>query len=421
VRRRLINNFLGAALLLPAAVASNYALNVALARLLPVEGFGLFGFVQSLTAVLAGFATIGFGQSLLRFASSYIGNRQFSLLQGLLRTSLKIVVLSSLLVACILAAVGSYGGSRSEAFLWSAVLLPPMALDLWRESAMRGLHRTAESIIPRQVLLPLLTLGIVLLFQPRHIDTVMTAFLSILLFLETFAVFRLWRCATAITGVVGETKNTSEWIRVSIPMALTSLAVQGMGRWDIVIVGVMLGMHPAGEYVSAARTALLASAVLRLVNLVLAPLLAESYHTGKMETFRRLFFFGAAGSAALGVPLYLVVMLFPETVLGLFGPAYSDAALLLQILATAQFVNLVTGPVAVALNMSRYQGALSRAAGLFSVVSLVLTFFSTAAFGSVGAAFATAAVTITMNLSLLTFVWMRLLWSDVPIPMGRSQ
>ena len=44
-------------------------------------------------------------------------------------------------------------------------------------------------------------------------------------------------------------------------------------------------------------------------------------------------------------------MVVPNSVLGFFGGEYTDAALVLQVLATGQFINLLTGPAALAMNM----------------------------------------------------------------------
>ena len=79
---------LSAGVLLPAGLALNYLLSVVVARSLSVDDFGLFGFVQSLTVILALVATLGFSQSTMRFTASYraTGTRH-ARLAGLLRFS----------------------------------------------------------------------------------------------------------------------------------------------------------------------------------------------------------------------------------------------------------------------------------------------------------------------------------------------
>lgn len=396
--RRMLPALLSAGIILPAGLALNYALNVVLARVLQAAGYGLFAYAQSLATVLALAGSLGFSTSMMRFVAAYRAQDQQALLHGLVRSSLRLILLASVLLALLLLMLGQMFPNHGVGLLWAAALLVPFTVDVWRESAMRGLHRTSLAILPRQVLLPGLTLIGVAVFGLNYAIDVLLSFLALLVLLELAALWHMRRVMNFPKDgrPIAETKY---WLRTSLPMAGANLALQGITRWDIVMVGVLLSLEATGSYAAAARTALLATLVLRVVNLVIGPMLADLYHSGDIRTFRKLLIAAAFGAGVAGLPLYLLVLLRPEWILGLFGQAYTDAALILQILATGQFINLITGPVGLALTMSRYESLNLSIAVIAAAISLVGLSILVPQYGVVGAAVATSAAVALRNIS----------------------
>ena len=411
--RRLRPALISASVILPLGLALNYALNVALARVLTVAGYGLFAFAQSLAAILSLGAALGFSMAMMRLVSAYRANGESALLRGLMRSSLRLVLLVSSLSAVVLLLLGMAFPTQRSGLFWAGILLVPYAVDVWRESSMRGLHRTATAILPRQVLLPALTLGLVWVLDLNSAFDVLLCFALVLVTLEAIGLWQLHN-ALGLSADLKPVSRTWTWLRISLPMAGSILLRQGMTRWDIIALGLIAGLESTGPYAAAARTALLASVVLRVVNLVVGPTLAELFHTGDIAQFRKLVLRSAAGSAVLGAPLYLLVMLQPGWVLSLFGPEYVVAALPLQILATGQFVNLVTGPVDLALSMSKHEMAnvvLSVGAGVFSLGALAILI---PYYGATGAALAIASATAILNIMSMIVVW-RVFWRNLDI------
>lgn len=323
MRQRVIHTLFRVALLLPLGLILNFALNVVLARLLSVEEFGVFGFVQSLIVVLSMLATLGFSQSIVRFTAAYAKNRQLDLFAGVLRASFRIVLASALVIAILLAVATTVLDTHTVGLFWSAALLVPVVISVWRESAMRGLHLTAEAIVPRQILLPLVTLVAVLALQIHDVSMVLGIYLATIVIVETVGLFRLKLLATSVHGSVVPRYNRLEWMKISIPMALTSLAVQGMMRWDLIVVSFYLGMEAAGLYMAASRVALLPSLFDRVIGVVLSPLFSETYHSQNWSGFRKLFIISSIGSFAIALPLFFVVIYFPNEILEIFGPEYN--------------------------------------------------------------------------------------------------
>jgi O-antigen/teichoic acid export membrane protein len=404
LRGQLLSALLAAGVVLPAGLTLNYALNVVLARVLSIEGYGLFIYAQSLASVLALAAALGFSTSMMRLVASYRAQGQEALLLGAIKGSFVLVFLAGIIIVFILLVIAYLVPAHRGALLWTALLLLPLAIDAWRESTMRGLHRTVAAILPRQVFLPFLTLIAVFVLGLDDSTIILAVFAGLLIALELIGLLQL-RKALGFLIMVRPRWAICHWLRVSLPMGLTALANLGINRWDVVVLGFIVDLDAVGPYSAAARTALLTSLVLSVVNLVVGPTLAELYHQGEHRRFRKLLFASTVGATTLGLPLYLLVLLRPEWVLVLFGGAYLDAAVLLQILATGQFVNLATGPVGLALTMTRHEMSNLRLTMFASATSLVSLLVLVPQLGAIGAAIATASATVLLNVTALITAW----------------
>jgi len=88
----------------------------------------------------------------------------------------------------------------------------------------------------------------------------------------------------------------------------------------------------------AQRTALLASFVLIAVNLVVVPKIAAEFSKGRLEEVDRLSLTSSRLMVALAIPVLIIMLLFPEFLMGLFGTDYKVAAESLQVMAVGQFI-----------------------------------------------------------------------------------
>lgn len=124
------------------------------------------------------------------------------------------------------------------------------------------------------------------------------------------------------------------------------------GDWlTLVLLGAMAGLVEAGIY----RTAFQFCMLFQLVNASFAtmagPHLARAHARGSREEVLGTTLKVGLVGLALVAPLAAVCLLAPEFLLGLFGPEFVRGALALQVLAAAQTVNVMFGPVGTALVM----------------------------------------------------------------------
>jgi O-antigen/teichoic acid export membrane protein len=170
------------------------------------------------------------------------------------------------------------------------------------------------------------------------------------------------------------------------------------GDWlTLVLLGAMAGLAEAGIY----RTAFQFCMLFQLVNASFAtmagPHIARAHASGSREEVLGTTLKVGLIGLALVAPLTAVCVLAPEFLLGLFGPEFVAGALALQVLAVAQTINVMFGPVGTALVMvgeeRKVLGIEVAATGL--VIALTATLIPV--MGLTGAAVGVAAGTVLRN------------------------
>lgn len=103
------------------------------------------------------------------------------------------------------------------------------------------------------------------------------------------------------------------------------------------------------------RIALLTCMLMQLINTSFAtmvgPYLSRAAKAGDQAELRKIVRTAGLIGVALAAPVGIVALAFPEWVMGLFGPEFVSGAAALQLLAIGQLVNVLAGPVGVALIM----------------------------------------------------------------------
>ena len=144
--------------------------------------------------------------------------------------------------------------------------------------------------------------------------------------------------------------------------------------------GVALFAESASIYTQSLINGLTAGSLIALIattfDTVSGPRIAAAHRVGDTATIRQILRQSVMTMVALSSPLFIVILLFPAWLLGLFGPEFVGGATALRILALGQLVNMVAGPVGVALLMTgeeRWSARASVAAiGLLAIACVTI-------------------------------------------------
>lgn len=186
------------------------------------------------------------------------------------------------------------------------------------------------------------------------------------------------------------------------------------GQSDRIMLGIYLNAREVGIYSVAATMVAFVGLFLQSINQIFAPTIAELFAKGEHEMLQRLYQTLTKWSLGLTIPLGLGIMIFARPLMGVFGPDFREGWPVLAIATVGQLVSCAVGSVGLLLLMSDQQKRMVRAQAITVFLTLGLNFLLIPRVGLIGAAIATAATNISLNL-----LWFRDVRSRLALSPGR--
>lgn len=391
-----------------------FLMHAVLARAVGVDGYGVFSYAVALTSLLAVVVPLGWPAALVRFVAQYAEQGRWGMLRGVVTRAYQVTLLTTLVTTLFLGALSLWDRlppSVSDGLWYAAVLLPMLAFVELRRRALQGLRRYKASIFPEEVLLPLLVICGVFLFSVSSGSGAVYAYAgaALVVFLASSAwLLRSLRRGVPTEGWVASPEfETRVWMAVALPMVFGGLGQILMNRVDVVMLGALVGPESVGFYSAALRFALLNVFVLQAANVVAAPLVAAAFHAHRLRETRKILRQTTLLATLGALPLFAIMMIYPQALLGLFGPEFEEGAALLRVLALGRLVAVVAGPMASTLLMVGREREFARVTGVLAVANVAGNLVAIPLLGAMGAALVTAGCTVLKNVWLFALVWGR--------------
>lgn len=410
LRQHLIRGASGTMVLKIAYTALGLLLAVILARVLGLEGFGIYAFCMSLVNILTVPAILGGNQLLVREVAAYKTKGEFHFMRGLLTRFRQASFLASILLALAGAGIVIIFFQDSQKFipfLLALGIVPLLSALRLQVAALRGLRYILyEPLV--QALRPALVIVIVgsiywFVWPNPEPEVALFAQLvgSALLALLTYVLLRRF--------LPNEAKNvqrgyeTSRWVRSALPFVFAA-GMQILNKeTSIVMLGFMQQAEEVGIFRVAQRGALLIPFGLLAVNMAIAPNISQMYTNGEKERLQRMISRSVWAVMAFAIPVSLVLILGGKWILPfVFGQEYTPAYMPLVILCLGQLVNVGMGSVGIILNMIGLERFTAKGVAIAAVTSVVLNAVLIPYFGALGAAIATSISLVIWN-ALLVF------------------
>ncbi len=382
------------------STALNYGYTVYLARRLGSHDFGLFclGAVVFNLVFLA--AVLGLNKGVLRYVSLYQGLDDWPATKGALLSALSLALPSGLLLgAALYLASGLIGeGLFGQVGLAGvlrilALAVPFCVLSEILVGASLAFKDTAGRVYVKNVIEPVgkFALTAALLAAGLSLRGALLANLGAYVLGALMASYYVVRLLPAERWRAAEAQyRRRELLAFSLPLLLTNFLEMGAFRVDSLLLGYYWSADHVGVYNAAAQTTNLIVIVLTSVNTIFSPLSSELLGRGEVGELRELTATVTRWIVTASLPLFLVLVLFPRQVMGLFGPRYLTGATCLAILACGQLVNAATGPVNVLLVMMGKTRVVLWNAVAWLTVAAALNYALIPSYGMAGAAVGTA-------------------------------
>jgi O-antigen/teichoic acid export membrane protein len=391
---------------------SAFGLSVVIGQYYGVKDAGIFFISLSLIMVLAAFSRCGLDNTVLRFIGAEKSqneslNRSHSIMKKSLVVTVVASVISTILLIVLSESLAVKVFDKPELTKVIKNLAPSIlgiAISTIIAMYYQGKGKVVKSVFLVNISSNLILILILTFIEDLQLEQAAFAFSMGSLIIAT------------LSSLICMLSNRSESKSITWSELLSSCAplwiVVVMGQLTLwsgqFIAGVWVSTEEIAQLAAAQRISMLTSFVLMAVNLVVAPKFSNLYHNNKNQELESLAKKSVRLMLVIAFPVLLLMILFPSNLLNIYGPGFSDGAVLLQILCLGQFINVLTGSVGFLLSMSGHEKDLRNAVLFSGPIAIIICLLLVPIYGVVGSAVATALAISCQNLVAAFWVKKRL-------------
>ena len=388
-----------------------------LARLLGAEQYGLYNLALSTATIVAGIAGLGLDSAMIRYVAILASKRDQAGVWGTLQVGIGGAVAMSVLMSAglfVLAgpiAENLFGEPQLAALLQLfSVIVPFLALSDALVGVAHGFKKMSYTALAQNFVQLLVRVGLIGSF----------AFIGLNAFLTAVA-FGLADVAASIVLIYLLNKNfpwrrplnsarydIREIANYSLPLWLSGLLSKFRKNLQTILLGSLSSVTNVGIFTLVNRINLVGRVTYLSMVTSVKPVIAELYGRGELAQMGSLYQTATRWTFTLNLPLFLVMVLFPQTLLSIFGQSFVGGAMALSVLACAELINAGTGICGSIIDMTGYTKIKFANSVLWIILSLSLNFLLIPGWGVLGAAMAATISMATINFLRVLEVWLLL-------------
>lgn len=390
------------------------AFHILLGRVLGPGGYGLYALGFIVIQMGGKFAILGLQNGLIRFIPIYSNEGNQAKIKGTLISAFAISILTSVLLGALLFIFSEEIALKvfnDHNLVWVirifSINLPFFVLMEMSAHSARAFHQIGYFITVRNLIWPVANIffvGIAFLLGYRIYGAIVgfgvSVFISTVigLLFVTQKVFPQW-------GSLSAKFEVKKLLRFSLPVVFIGFGQLLLNQTDRVMLGYFMSSADVGIYNAAMRIAIQTTFIISSINVVFAPMISNLYDKGNTNQLDKLFKLTTRWIFMLTLPWLLIIVLFPDQIMNLFGTGFVKGTSVLITLSLAHFVNAIAGSVGFILVMSGKQDI--EFANIFGMatINIILNIWLIQIYGIIGAALGTGISIAFINILRLIEVF----------------
>lgn len=375
------------------------------------DGYGIF----SLALVVLNLATTISGLGLLQGATRYIayfrGTHEEAKIRGTMFVSLWFSVAASIIIALVvflaantIAVTIFHNPELAPALKLFAIAIPFLTLINTLVAFFRGFDRVGPGIYFQSIALNAIVLVLLVAIVVAGLPFVSLFYAYLGAVIVTFIATTIYtaRRLPQRIGLIkpkGAPPITKELLSFSLPLLGSAIMSIIMMRIDTLMLGYFKTMALVGLYNAAFPIARFISEPLDALRLIYIPVATGLYSQNLTATLRRNYTILTKWLVTITLPIFLVLVLYPEAVLYIsFGHGYLPAASALRILSIGFIINNFLGPNGATLLAMGHPKLIMWATLATVIMNVVLNITLIPPLGIVGAAIASVVSITAVNI-----------------------
>ena len=384
---------------------------VILARVIGAELLGIYYIGLAVSNILRACFTFGLAHTMRHFVPRAKGPDEINTLtSGASQVSLYISIPISIFLIVFFYFYGEHifkivnVSSVLTLFICAAIFLSLMTIRL---SSMQGQKIIWPSILIEEISLPAsrILIFLILFVLGYKLFGAITAYLiaSITSFILVYNAYR--KCTPKAESHSKSYPSHKKLISFSWPISI-SIIVNTLMIWvGTLILGKFNPSKDVAIYTASARIVTFFSLFFVALNTILAPVASEYFHMNNQKELNKLYKTIIFFLIGITLPLFLVIGLFPQSILSIFGSEFQIGSSCLLILLTSQLINYLLGSSGTMLIMCGRQRTLTIIVIASAILSLILNLLFIPLLGIVGAAIASAISFSIFNFTQSIFLY----------------
>lgn len=415
---RLARGSISALAVYVAGAGLTYCSQLAIARIIGANSYGIYAYVFAWMTVLAYVSALGFDVSLLRFVPAYQAQQAWPLLRGVIQYAERRAMAVGLSIAFIgvltvTICAGEFPPELTSTFLAGFVLAPVWALLWIRCAVVRAFGGVVSALAPDRVVREGLLLGLLVLASLSawwHIDAPLAMAATLIgsaagLWLVSLSRRRLW--PPALDGVSPAYAGKT-WRRTALPLVIIAAAETLMNRTGIVLLGWIGHTREAGIYSLAFNIAFVVALPRIAVNSLFAPTVSKLFVRNDKAALQLIVAKAASWTLLGAACIALALALLADPLLAWFGQDFGSGVPTLRILLLGQAVAAALGPQQYVMTMTGHERSAAALLILSAAANALLSAALIGPLGLSGAAIASTTTLIVWNAAMALFIWRRL-------------
>lgn len=385
-----------------------FGVAVILARMLHADGYGLYSLALTVATLAATFPPLGLDSALLRYTAIASGRREHDRLHANLRFVLIVSLALSLvaagaifLLARPIAEIILNEPKLAPLLVISSLMVPSMVLNQQLGAALQGLRRIEYAVLAEQFTQPLirliLVIGLVVIVGVTSANALL-AWVAASVAATASLAWLLRRALPPADEFAKVRPDAKELLLFSIPVFLSSIVITVGGNLQTLFLATLSTISAVGVFAIASQLNLIGAIFHSSIVSASLALFAEAEDRGDRQGLQRLYQTVSKWSVSLNLPIFLIVVAYPEALLLMFGPEFGEGVATLRVLAFGNLVNAATGTSGAVLDMTGHTRVKLVNASVGVGLAVALNFLLIPGLGVLGAALAVVAATTAVNL-----------------------
>lgn len=381
--------------------------NAMITRYLGADDYGLLVLATRIFDFVLILSSLGFATTIVRHVAYFFARNDHEKVKGTISYSLQVVLTVSIVILTLFFVLSPYisdrvfGRAEISPLLRIVLLSLPFSLiSMVYLSALNGLKQIKSAVIIKNFITPAvftLMVGIVILFNWG-----LRGLLWIYIFVGIFGAFLAFRSVGK--AYLNQKKNIKPiaekkklW-NFSYPLLFIQVINNIIGLLPIFIIGYYMSNVDVGIFNVSLKIAVIVSFSLNAFSMIFSPVMAELFSVNNHHMISRLYKTVTKWTFSFSLVVFFIILLFPGTLLGIFGPEFAGGVNILLFIAAGELINSGAGLVGSLILMSGRPKVILFNSIFKFLFLIALCLFLIPAYGLAGAGFSVAVSQASINL-----------------------